>query len=96
MTIFFGHWILTIGYVFCFYLVTKSTYRFLQDFPRVREKYFYKNTNIQKVKHLENDHFLGEFKTITYNNLSFKYNQDQDLILENLDFRINKNDFMKA
>tara|TARA_B100001758_G_C18392936_1_gene604059 strand:- start:95 stop:1633 length:1539 start_codon:yes stop_codon:yes gene_type:complete len=38
------------------------------------------------------ENFLGEFKTITYNNLSFKY--DQDLILENLDFIINKNDFI--
>ncbi len=38
------------------------------------------------------DNFLGEFKSISYNNLSFKY--DQDIILENVDFSINKNDFI--
>lgn len=56
-----------------------TPFKEIVDYLRIDQETFYEN-------------FLGEFKTITYNNLSFKY--DQDLILENLDFIINKNDFI--
>lgn len=38
------------------------------------------------------DNCVEEFESINYNNFSFKY--DHDLILENIDFRIDKNDFI--